>query len=143
MHYWRREAPLRHHQCRVLSRRRRLDTRGGDGGGCGVRGRGVGSADGRDVNHRDPEAAGETALTRRAEAGDARDVRALLAMGADPTSAGTCSRNTPWVSYSHAHLTLFICFFSLAPHPPATWTDGQNPCRLEISRKAHENTSGM
>ena len=48
--------------------------------------------DGRDVNHRDPGRGGETALTVRAEAGDARDVRALLAMGADPNAAS----DTAW-----------------------------------------------
>ena len=67
-----------------------------------------GSADGRDVNHRDPEVAGETALTRRAEAGDARDVRALLAMGADPTSAGSRFMMTTGVRYSHTHTSRFL-----------------------------------
>ena len=74
----------------------------------GVRGTLSGSADGRDVNHRDPEAAGETALTRRAEAGDARDVRALLAMGADPTSAGFHDNPLGPLLITRTHLTRLI-----------------------------------
>jgi ankyrin repeat protein len=57
---------------------------------------------GRDVNHRDD--AGETALTARAEAGDARDVRALLAVGADPRAAS----DSQWTAL-HGGAVLYSC----------------------------------
>ena len=88
--------------------------------------------DGRDVNARDPSN-GETALTVCAEKGDARDVRTLIAAGADVRSASDSGWTAAHGAAECGSIECLVALLDAGADPSAVAASGKTP--MDIARQ--------
>ena len=85
----------------------------------------------RDVNARDPSN-GETALTVSAEKGDARDVRTLIAAGADVRSASDSGWTAAHGAAECGSVECLVALLDAGADPSAVAASGKTP--MDIAR---------